>query len=333
MDWAGLLPDLLHVILGKLVESTDHLRFRFVCCSWRSTARSHPMPPSLPWLHLPHGPISTNLKFYSFSEHRVYKIPFREGRVSRIVGSASGFLLLIGCDQNPKLSIINPFTGTRADLPYTAPTSQYIVWEYLGSIIVGNFGCVKGAAYCRPGDHSWTSIKALENRKIESIICKAGSFYLLDGDTVEVLVLDGETLDVSRIIQPPEFIGTNLDLVMSSDDDDVQLFTCFMDHTSRLGTVLFNVNPQLEELRWSSRINDMGNHVLFDHHHRFNFLFEASSRYAGLRKKGIFPIFDNKHMMNNTCSIYVCNLENFSTELIAHYSCSSKPFWILPSFN
>ncbi|KAJ3687964.1 hypothetical protein LUZ61_017128 [Rhynchospora tenuis] len=180
MDWAGLPPELLDSILAnKLIECADHLRFSCVCRSWRSAARSHRMPSSLPWLFLPRDPSTTILQFYSFSEDRVYKISLPEIRNSGIIESASGFLLILGaCHENPKMLIINPFTGTRVHLPYTScyfPDSSS--WDYSGSIIVGKFGYHSGVVYCRPGDHGWTRTEVhTAGFSIDQIVYKAGGF-------------------------------------------------------------------------------------------------------------------------------------------------------------
>ncbi|KAJ1695719.1 hypothetical protein LUZ63_012417 [Rhynchospora breviuscula] len=207
MDWSELLPELLDAILGKLTEFTDNLCFRSVCHSWQNIAKSHGMPPSIPWLYLPQNPVATNLQFYSFSENKVYKIPFPEAQDSQIIGSASGFLLIVGCLKNPKVLMINPFTGTKAHLPYVGHYDQYIQWDYSGSIVVTNYGCLKakGGVYCRPGDHSWSGIDALADCLIHRIVHKAGSFYVLDYRTPVFYVLDDKMPNLTRIIRIPQY--------------------------------------------------------------------------------------------------------------------------------
>lgn len=136
MDWAD--TEFIGGILGKRFASTDLLRFRFVCRSWRSAPRSHPVPPSLPRLCLPNDHTATDLQVYSFSEDRIYTIPFPLACNSYIIGSASGFLLVIGCGKNPKVLIINPFTGhskRTKELPETtAPRPTYSIPLYAMSL-------------------------------------------------------------------------------------------------------------------------------------------------------------------------------------------------------
>ncbi|KAJ4755975.1 hypothetical protein LUZ62_090380 [Rhynchospora pubera] len=334
MDWSGLFPELLNAILGNLKERTDHLRFRCVCRSWRYTAKSHPMPPSLPWLYLPQDPTnSIDLRFYSLSEDRVYKIPLPQVRNSYISGSASGFLFIIGLPENPKLFLINPFTGRRAHLPYAAVHyfSCESVWDYSGSVFVGSYRYGRGVVYCQLRKNRWSRIKALSQRNIKDIIYKGGSFCILDHKTSEVILLDGETQDITIIIQPPYFHYWYIDFAMSPDNDDIQLLVEVPDQKGNEDYVLCNLNAHPKKSGWS-KINNSGNFAIFDDQWRHIFVFETS-RHSGLRKKTIiYPSLGDQHTKINTCHIYAYNFENLSSDLKGQCSCWSHPFWILPRF-
>ncbi|KAJ1703990.1 hypothetical protein LUZ63_003769 [Rhynchospora breviuscula] len=329
MDWAGLFPELLDAILGKLTEFTDHLHFRYVCCSWQFVARSHPAPLSLPWLYLPHDPTSTDLRFYSFLEDRVHKISFPEVYNSNVIGSASGFLLVVrNSYSDPRVLIINPFTGTRAHLPNTTLLSPNTIWDCSGSVVVAQ--CLHTVAYCRPGDHSWTGIEALTGCSLDSIIYKAGSFHLLEHDTAKIFVLDGETLELTRIIQPPEFDHKFYGLVLSSDG--LLFFSRLkLDENAWFVPVLFNVKShlELEELSWSKLTN--GNYMLV-YDSKISFLCEAS-RYTEFRNTLIRYRLVDKRMGTHDCFIIPRNLGNPRREEWkgGKCRCSSYPSWILPS--
>ncbi|KAJ4791020.1 hypothetical protein LUZ62_042266 [Rhynchospora pubera] len=349
MDWSGLFPELLNAILGNLKERTDHLRFRCVCRSWRYTAKSHPMLPSLPWLYLPQDPTnSIDLRFYSLSEDRVYKIPLPQVRNSYISVSASGFLFIIGLPENPKLFLINPFTGRRAHLPYAAVHyfSCESVWDYSGSVFVGSYRYGRGVVYCQLRKNRWSRIKALSHCDVKDIIYKDGSFCILDSKTREVILLDGETLDITRIIQPPYFHYWHIDFAMSPDNDDIQLLVEVPDQkenddgmqladvlvqNGKSDYVLCNLNSQPEKSGWS-KINNSGNIAIFDDQCRRVFVFETS-RHSGLRKKTIiYPSLSNRHTNIGTWHIYAYNFENLGSDLKGQCSCWSHPFWILPRF-
>ncbi|KAJ1696990.1 hypothetical protein LUZ63_005502 [Rhynchospora breviuscula] len=333
MDWSGLFPELLNAILGNLEERTDHLRFRCVCRSWRYAAKSHRMPPSLPWLYLPQDPTnSIDLRFYSHSEDRVYKIPLPQVRNSYVSGSASGFLFIIGRPENPKLFLINPFTGRRAHLPYAV---HYFccesVWDYSGSVFVGCYRFGTGVAYCQLRKNRWSRIKALSHRYVKDIIYKAGSFCILDRQTREVILLDGETQDITRIIQPPYFHYGYIDFATSPDNDGIQLLIEVPDQKGNNDYVLCDLNSQPEKSGWS-KINNSGNYAIFDDGWRHVFVFETS-RHSGLRKKTIiYPSLGDQNTKIDTCHIYAYNFENLSFDLKGQCSCCSHPFWILPRF-
>ncbi|KAJ3687963.1 hypothetical protein LUZ61_017127 [Rhynchospora tenuis] len=317
MDWSEILPELLDAILEKLTEFTDHLRFRCVCRSWLSAGRCHRMPRSLPWLYLPQKPVTTNLQFYSFSENKVYKIPFPEARDSEIIGSASGFLLIVGCRKNPKVLMINPFTGTKVDLPYSVHHAQNIHWDYSGSIVVTNYGCfknygrLKGVVYCRPGDHSWSGIDALADRWIHRIVYKAGCFYLLDYDTHVFYVLDDKMLNLTRIIQIPQYDPITCLLFVSADD--ILISTLYLIHKKELYLRWFNLNSNLPESSWSE-VTDLGNYALFSYgtHEtygvtKFYYLLDARG-HTGSRNTIISCTVDPFHKGTETCYIDAYNL-------------------------
>lgn len=90
-------------------------------------------------------------------------IPFPLACNSYIIGSASGFLLVIGCGKNPKVLIINPFTGhskwtkelpeTTAprptySIPASALASQILDFEFLSLARLGSFKFIFSSLLC-----------------------------------------------------------------------------------------------------------------------------------------------------------------------------------------
>ncbi|KAJ1695726.1 hypothetical protein LUZ63_012424 [Rhynchospora breviuscula] len=312
MDWAGLPPELLKAILLKLIESTDHLRFCCVCRSWRDAGKSHPVPTSsIPWLHLPQDLISTVLKFYSLSENRIYEIPFPDVYYSHVIGSASGFFLVVGYGWNAKVMIINPFTGTRAHLPYTPRLSTNPVWDYSGSVIVaglgkgcGDFG---GVAYCRPGDHTWTIIESLSHcRDINEIVYKAGYFHLLEYRASEAVAEPG-----------------------NNHSGDIFVNYNFNNKYISWISVFFNPND-LEEPSWS-KVADIGNYALF-YGNKLRILSKVS-RDSGLRNTVVQYKPRVKNMPTPSCYIYAQSLGDSTVKPKGIFSCSKRPYWILPRFD
>ncbi|KAJ1695727.1 hypothetical protein LUZ63_012425 [Rhynchospora breviuscula] len=288
MDWAGLPPKLLEAILGKLIESTDHLRFRCVCRSWRRSGKSHPVPTSsIPWLHLPQDLTSTVLKFYSLSENRIYEIPFPEVYYSHVIGSASGFFLVVGYRWNAKVLIINPFTGTRAHLPYNHRLSTDPVWDYSGSVIVAGlgkgFGDFGGVAYCRPG-----------------------YFHLLEYEASEVCIVDGETLQKIRIIRPPNFDSQFSLFVVSPDDIMLSNDYRFNNDYTWWISVFFTPNSLLEKPSWS-KFTDIGNYALFCGGKLY--ILSEASRESGLRNTLVKYKPRVRNMPTPSCYIYAHSFE------------------------
>ncbi|KAL5542549.1 hypothetical protein UlMin_010259 [Ulmus minor] len=116
-----LPTDLLQLVLSKLTSFQDILRFRAVCSSWNTAAKSHIASPSLslspqtPWLMLPSNQRddSHSRSFFSFAEKKAYtfKNVFEGLDDAWCVGSSHGWLIIV--DERANLFVLNPFLEGR----------------------------------------------------------------------------------------------------------------------------------------------------------------------------------------------------------------------------
>ncbi|XP_008813638.3 F-box protein SKIP23-like [Phoenix dactylifera] len=112
-DWASLIPDLLLRISQNLLPcSFDYINFRSTCSGWRSAA---PHVKFAPFLLFPFDSEAGGFSFYSPSDDRVYFKPFPEASSTVFCGSSHGWLVLM--DELASISLLNPFTRARVQLP------------------------------------------------------------------------------------------------------------------------------------------------------------------------------------------------------------------------
>lgn len=117
-DWSALLEDILLSAM-EMMEVPDVVRSGAVCTSWRSayaTFRrlrlpSPRQPPCLLYTCDAYGPCAAAL--YSPSANATLRVPLPRRTV--LAGSAHGWLFTTDAAANPYL--LNPLTGTRAELP------------------------------------------------------------------------------------------------------------------------------------------------------------------------------------------------------------------------
>ncbi|KAJ1695703.1 hypothetical protein LUZ63_012401 [Rhynchospora breviuscula] len=124
-DWAHLPPEVVELISERVKSITDYIRFRAVCCPWRSASLPKPrhLPPQLPWIMPPlfWAPLS-GVSFDDVWEakNRTFHLPGTEGGVTNCA-CYRGWLLFTEY-SGMEVLLINPLTRARILLPpFAAP--------------------------------------------------------------------------------------------------------------------------------------------------------------------------------------------------------------------
>ncbi|XP_060671431.1 F-box protein At2g05970-like [Ziziphus jujuba] len=137
-NWLDLPSELVELIMKKLNNLVDIIRFKAVCSSWYKAGNNcrlsySPTNNQSPWLMLPTHEYESHTCFFNFAERKVYKLKNVFHGLgfdrARCVGSSYGWLIIFdrasihGC-------LLNPFSGDRIDLPSTAVLSAYPYKRY-----------------------------------------------------------------------------------------------------------------------------------------------------------------------------------------------------------
>ncbi|KAF2321077.1 hypothetical protein GH714_033640 [Hevea brasiliensis] len=117
-NWSKLQPELLRLILSKL-SFAQFIRFKAVCSSWNSIAKSYVSSlRQVPWLLLPGNQEHHACCFFSLEDNKTYQIKNIGnlfGNDAWCVGSSHGWLVLL--DDEAKPFLLNPFSQIRIQLP------------------------------------------------------------------------------------------------------------------------------------------------------------------------------------------------------------------------
>lgn len=114
-DWANFEELPLNLVLDKLEEHIDHVRFRFsvVCKTWRSVAKlnhqNHQFRITIPAPMIMSVPIESesSRSLYSLLSHKEYSIQFSSIKFITCHGSSFGWLSLV--HGNVSITLLNPF--------------------------------------------------------------------------------------------------------------------------------------------------------------------------------------------------------------------------------
>lgn len=128
MDWAELIPDILFLIVKKLGDISNFIRFRAVCKTWRLAAPTSDPPPQLPCLL--ESRIDLESKFdrrmYSLYSNKTQNLHVPQAKRYIIyVGSSSQYVHMLDMlaehdlDLFRELKLLNPLTGSQLPLPFT----------------------------------------------------------------------------------------------------------------------------------------------------------------------------------------------------------------------
>ncbi|XP_008788469.1 F-box protein SKIP23-like [Phoenix dactylifera] len=121
--WTNLPTDLMKLLIKKMTEPSDYIRFRCVCSAWRSAATRFGLPQHIPLLMLPYDAASEARHVFSLSTNKVHTV-FVPELVNKIILTAShGWLVLLDvAAPDAALSLLNPVTRDRIQLP---PTNDF----------------------------------------------------------------------------------------------------------------------------------------------------------------------------------------------------------------
>jgi len=117
-DWANLEELPLSLVLDKLEEHIDHVRFGVVCKNWRSVAKlNHQHRVNIPpmimilkdqWYWSDKYAKTGKRSLYGILSHKEYPVTFLSRMVSeRCMGSSFGWFSFV--DKNNAITLVNPF--------------------------------------------------------------------------------------------------------------------------------------------------------------------------------------------------------------------------------
>ncbi|XP_022132926.1 F-box protein SKIP23-like [Momordica charantia] len=212
-DWTKLPSDLLQTIFEKLSVYADHLRFRAVCRSWRSSVPKIPrhLPPQLPWLFIPLYHHS-RCALFNFSDNKIHFLHLPEASLGkRRCGSSHGWLAVL--DETPTILLLNPITRASLPLPplstfpnvvsfdYSRVGREYVIRTPTGHIYARNLrqmrdSFVKKIVLSSSPNQSDFSAVAILNRSGDLAVCRsgAGSWTFVDdapSDCEDIIFHDG----------------------------------------------------------------------------------------------------------------------------------------------
>ncbi|KAH0697874.1 hypothetical protein KY289_015356 [Solanum tuberosum] len=199
VDWSELQPELLVLIAKRINLIEDYLNFRTVCTSWYTVATRDNFSsnlPRAPWLMLAEEEDDrTYRKFFSLYNGMILKKRIPGASEKRCVES-KGWLVTVGKDEG-EISLLQPFSGVRIELPHQNTTDFYErnythdLWTYIRKavlsanpshtsdyalmVIEGRF---ERLSLWRPGDLLWTRIWIPTHiGHISDVVYFSGHFY------------------------------------------------------------------------------------------------------------------------------------------------------------
>ncbi|KAK2983549.1 hypothetical protein RJ640_023083 [Escallonia rubra] len=263
--WAWLPSELLDLILDRLLEFTDYVRFCSVCKPWRLIAlgedesdnsgyhqlhkQRHCILKScrnkLPMLVIPTKHNTDDLRsFYSILDGKLHDLPLPLPCETRFFGSSHGWLFTI--DKSFVITLINPWSGKTILLPeFKDPWEKYRDWldvydKFPGKAILSSDPCMNPCGYeiviiylgsmelavFRSGDNAWTFLTQKKDYFFCDVVYYKGLFHAVNHLGEMVCVEDGTDRVVVEPTLSPRDIST-IHLVESIQGDllMVQRFT------------------------------------------------------------------------------------------------------------
>ncbi|KAJ7961549.1 F-box protein [Quillaja saponaria] len=203
-DWANLLPDILHIILKKLISSKDFLAsvtFGAVCTSWRSVYVQvkdviKQLPPQVIWLMLAEERDHNDKRgFFSLAKGNTRYLQLPEAKRKFCFSFPEGWLITAGEDFD--LNLLHPLSRVQFQLPNlrTIPEPEiYLKYTSFPVVIrralltanpsfTSDFKVIiilhcDSIAFAKLGDNAWTMTK--ERDSFADVTCYKGNIYGLD---------------------------------------------------------------------------------------------------------------------------------------------------------
>ncbi|KAG2588549.1 hypothetical protein PVAP13_5NG347800 [Panicum virgatum] len=129
-EWSSMPKELLESIGKRLASGHDAASFRSACSPWRAAV---PFATFGPLLLLPFDPNSDTVSLYCVSEKKAFSLTLPDVRGKVPCGSSCGWLALM--DEVASVTLLNPITGARVDLP---PADEHVAaassWERVSKV-------------------------------------------------------------------------------------------------------------------------------------------------------------------------------------------------------
>lgn len=285
MDWSDLPQSILELVLKHLILP-DHIRFGSVCCSWRITQKQslHPPLSQLPFLLLPIDFYRRNIKFFSLSEKRIYKIPMPSNftpKLGHCISSSHGWLLLEDRKKYNLFHLFNPFVEKGKNyiqLPKTKivqyrnclffstpsdPNGILLVMKSSNSFVLyrlNNQCC----SWLDSDDYCW------ERDIVSNIICHEGKLYAMNKDwsltVVDFLLphysIISENLKFAPGNSQPPLLSRWCNEVCALVESCGEILMVKLTHCYNLGLSFDVFRADFTEMEWV-KVENLGDRTLF----------------------------------------------------------------------
>ncbi|KAK3037210.1 hypothetical protein RJ639_030103 [Escallonia herrerae] len=279
--WAWLPRELFDLILDRLVEFTDYVRFCSVCKPWRLIALGEDESDSgyhrlhrqrlcilkscrnkLPMMVIPTKHNADDLRsFYSIVDGKLYDIPLPLPCETRFFGSSHGWLFTK--EKSLAITLINPLSGKTILLPeFKDPWGKYQPWldknydKFPGKAILSSDPCLNPSSYeivviylgsmdlavFRSGDNAWKFLTLRRQYFFCDVLYYKGLLHAVNHFGEMVCIEDGtDKVVVEPAIPPPDF--TTIHLVESHQGDLLMVWRFLNDNqdNTKCKTVDFKV--------------------------------------------------------------------------------------------
>ncbi|XP_031278369.1 probable F-box protein At1g44080 [Pistacia vera] len=278
-NWSELSQDILLIVLEKLDNVCDYIRFCGVCSAWRSVGKtdSHRVRHQLPCLLFSSGRI---LPINQLPNQHPLKLPavsLPQDSVCR--GSYRGWLAILNRDMTMHLQ--NPISGQRFALPplttllyhhrrhyhhdtVTWPVRKAILSsepDSSSSCFVSVICCQGDLFYCKLGDSTWTHLTLpnfVEDGGFTDVIYHMGQLLALQS-TGTIFTFDF-TSSCTRLIELDR-VGYSWNHSYMVHCGDELLIVCRC--TTCYGTTEFEVHKQDYTTKQWRNVKDIGGYALF----------------------------------------------------------------------
>lgn len=197
-DWASLPLTALILVLHKLLEPADHIRFAAVCKEWSALAKEFEYTTEhghklLPMLMIPTG-LQGKQKLYSISEGKIYnnaELPLPNNS-KRWCSNGHGWMATVDLLDRNRLAItlVNPFK--RAVMPIHLPPLDFNVQLHTSKlsfpkvilradpvlnpdtyVVIAIYDRVRRSAFIKGGQNCWTYVEQLRSFLTDAIFHKS----------------------------------------------------------------------------------------------------------------------------------------------------------------